>query len=307
MKNACLAGLIAAALAAGCSSGGSPDSGAITSCADPVLEVYFDPMYSAYDGVHPFQIPAIVSGVSSGAIQWYASDPSMVQLTPDPTLGGVIATTKASGTVQILPSAGGLCGESLLTITANTPEDWDAGYARYNLAPMPPPDAGLGAIFGPQNDGGAYIACAYCHGATATSGLFKDIAHTPEQAGGFSDAQLTNIITEGEVPGWSCNHDGGGHGGYGGEYDSSTGDAGYFDDSIVSYCEWTNFHHWPMQSPEQLTGVICYLRSLTPTPQNGSADFGGHGPGGPHGPTGGHGGSGGFGGSNGGSGGGTTG
>ncbi|HUB08888.1 MAG TPA: hypothetical protein VMB50_17905, partial [Myxococcales bacterium] len=199
MKNACLAGLIAAAFAAGCSSGGSPDSGAITSCPSPALEVYFNPMYSAYDGVHTFQIPAIVDGVSSGVVSWYASDPSMVALTPDPSIGGVVVTTKASGTVNILPSAGGLCGTAPLTITANTPDDWDAGYARYNLAPLPPPDAGLRSIFGPQNDGGSYIACTYCHGATA-DGPFKDVAHTPEQTGGFSDSDLAAIITQGTVP-----------------------------------------------------------------------------------------------------------
>jgi hypothetical protein len=30
-------------------------------------------------------------------------------------------------------------------------------------------------------------------------------------------------------------------------------------------------------TPEQLTGIICYLRSLTPSPQNGTSNFGGHG------------------------------
>jgi hypothetical protein len=30
---------------------------------------------------------------------------------------------------------------------------------------------------------------------------------------------------------------------------------------------------------EDLPGIICYLRSLTPTPQTGTSNFGGHGPG----------------------------
>ncbi|MHB8418614.1 MAG: hypothetical protein ACYDCL_11090 [Myxococcales bacterium] len=275
---ACSIAVAAGALAA-CSGGGAADSGAITSCADPALEVYFSPMYSANDGQHEFQIPSIVSGIQPSDIAWYASDPSMVSLTPDPTLGGVMITTKASGTVDILPLAGGLCGSSTLTITSNTPDDWQAGNERYNDGIDLRDGGRFGGLFGCDGGECNTIACTTCHGATAT-GPFQDVAHTPQQTGGFSDSDLDNIIRNGQVPGWSCNTDGGG--GYGpnaGKWSSSTPDAGYFDESIVKYCEWSTFHRWVMSDAE-LTGVICYLRSLTPTPQNGQADFGGHGPGG---------------------------
>ncbi len=299
--------LAAAATFAACSGSGASDAGAISSCADPTLEVYFSPMYSAYDGQHQFQIPSIVSGIQPTAIAWYASDTSKVSLTPDKTVGGVMITTKASGTVEILPSAGGLCGDSTLAITANTPDDWQAGNARYNDGIDLRDGGRFGGLYGCDGGECNTIACTTCHGATAT-GPFVDVAHTPQQTGGFSDSDLGNIIRNGEVPGWSCYPDGGGgYGPYAGMWAGSAPDAGYFDDSIVPYCQWSHFHRWVM-SDSELTGVICYLRSLTPAPQAGKADFGGHGPGGPGhgGPGGGGGGStGGGGGSS--SGGGTTG
>jgi hypothetical protein len=85
---------------------------------------------------------------------------------------------------------------------------------------------------------------------------FNDVAHTPEQAGGFSDVQLLDIIQQGEVP-----------------------DGGYFDTSLVSYKVWQGFHRWNLTPAEQ-TGIVVYLRSLVPTAQSGTANFGGNGPGG---------------------------
>ena len=44
-------------------------------------------MYSAYDGVHMFQLPAVVNGIDPTQVEidWSASDPSIVALEPDPT------------------------------------------------------------------------------------------------------------------------------------------------------------------------------------------------------------------------------
>ena len=99
-------------------------------------------------------------------------------------------------------------------------------------------------------------ACTNCHGDNA-NGPFKDVAHTPEQTGGFSDDQLVGIFTQGNVP-----------------------DGGYFDESIVPYQAWTRFHQWDM-TDDEAKGVVVYLRSLTPEDQNGSANFGGKRDGGP--------------------------
>ena len=254
---------------AACGSSGGSDGGSGPNCSGGnVLEVYFDPMYSANDGVHTFQIPAIVGGVEAQAVAWYSSDPTVVDLTPNPALGGVMITTKKAGTVTITANAGNVCGTSVLTITSNTEDDWDAGYWRYNDGITL--DGGNRSLFsGPDGGENTMIECTTCHGPTA-NGPFSDVAHTPEQTGGFSDSDLTNIITMGQVPGWTCTGSGRN------ATSSESGDAGYFDESIVPYCEWQGFHQWSM-TPEQLTGIICYLRSLTPVPQDGTSNFGGHG------------------------------
>jgi hypothetical protein len=236
----------------GSTAGEIADAAAPTGCPKSALTILFSPMYSAYDGVHTFQIPAVVNGLDPTAItiDWSASDPTMVKLEPDPTTGGVMITTQKSGTVSIIANAGSLCGASLLTITAATPQDWTDGSNRYNdgvvVNRLPRP--GGGGMAG--GDGGtAEAACTNCHGDTA-SGPFKTVQHTPEQTGGFSDTDLTNIFEKGVVP---------------------TG--GYFDTSIVSYAEWQGFHKWDVGDSPQ--GVVVYLRSLTPAAQTGEANFGG--------------------------------
>ncbi len=233
-------------------------------CASPVIEIAFAPMFSAFDGVHTFQVPAIVDGIMGAAVVWSSSDPTMVDLQPDAKTGGVLITVQKAGAVDIIASAGNLCGSSKLTITAGTPEEWEAGNQRYNngivLQPGRPPGAGGG---GPRADGGGggdggpsrEVACTNCHGPTA-NGPFKTVAHTPQQAGGFSDSDLTSIVTKGVIP-----------------------EGGYFDPTIVPYEQWQRFHRWDM-TPEAMRGMLLYLRSLTPAPQTGSSNFGGRGDGG---------------------------
>ncbi len=229
-------------------------------------------MYSAFDGVHTFQVPAVVNGLDASqiTINWSASDPSMVKLETDPTTGGVMITTQKAGKVSIIASAGGLCGSSLLTISAATPQDWMDGSSRYNngvvinriprTGGMRPGAGGAGGAGGASaasagaggTGGGAsatQAACTNCHGDTA-SGPFKTVQHTPEQTGGFSDAELIGIFQNGTVP---------------------TG--GYFDASIVSYMEWQSFHKWDVGDTPQ--NMVVYLRSLTPAAQTGMANFGG--------------------------------
>jgi hypothetical protein len=107
-------------------------------------------------------------------------------------------------------------------------------------------------------------ACTNCHGPTATDSVFKTVSHTPEQTAGFSDTDLQNIILNGQVP-----------------------DGGYFDPSVVlPNCEagancatfarniWHSFHRWADITPDELPGVICYLRSLAPQSQSGMSNFG---------------------------------
>jgi hypothetical protein len=233
-------------------------------CPKSALTILFSPMYSAYDGTHTFQIPAVVNGLdpSQITINWSASDPSMVKLESDPTTGGVMITTRKAGKVSIIASAGTLCGASLLTITAATPTDWADGSMRYNdgvvINRIPrtggPGGMGVGGAgsAGTAGGGGASAtdaACTNCHGDTA-AGPYKTVQHTPEQTGGFSDADLINIFQNGTVP---------------------TG--GYFDATIVPYAQWQSFHKWNVGDTPQ--NMVVYLRALTPAAQTGSANFGG--------------------------------
>jgi hypothetical protein len=226
------------------SDAGAPAAG----CPANALEILFPHMYSAYDGVHTFQIPAVVNGLDPTEVEitWSTSDPTMVSLDLDPSTGGVMITTRKAGTAMIYANAGGLCGSAPIDITAATPDQWTAGSMRYNSGVI---INSLGQTFRPA-DGGVEAECTSCHGATATNGPFKTVEHTPEQTGGFSDADLINIFQNGMVP---------------------TG--GYFDASIVSYQMWQAFHRWNVGDNAQ--GVVVYLRSLVPAAQMGSSNFGG--------------------------------
>jgi hypothetical protein len=227
--------------------GGSASHSSSTSCTSKGLQVVFNPMYMGYDGTHTFQVPALVKNAKPTDVTWSASDESMVSLAPDPTTGGIMITSMAAGNVTITAEANGQCGTSELTITAAAEaDDWHDGAVRYNdgidLRPLP----GMGIM-----SGNKMAACTNCHGETAQNGPFNDVSHTPEQTGGFSDADLDAIIRQGVVP-----------------------PGGYFDTSIVSMDMWHSFHQWQM-TDEELRGLVVYLRSLTPVPQMGKANFGG--------------------------------
>jgi cytochrome c551/c552 len=258
----------------GSGTGTGGDAAAAAACTSNFLTVSFAPMYSAVipgDTTHTFQIPAIVTGINAAGVAqttWSASNNS-VSLAADPTTGGILITmspTGTAGTVTITANAGGgLCGQSTLNITSATLADWQAGSDRYNngvaLSGLGPSGAG-----GPQPDGGAVFACTDCHAPKGTDAGpgFNDVAHTPEQTGGYSDEQLLGIVQSGEVPGWSTDA-------------GPAADAGYFDTSIVPYRQWHRFHQWGLTTAEQ-KGIVVYLRSLTPAAQTGTSNFGGFGP-----------------------------
>jgi hypothetical protein len=261
-----LIGCVVALVAAGCGSstpapgGGTTPPAAVGSCANNQLAFLFPALYSAYDGVHTFQIPEVIEGFNTAAnaasVTWSSSDPSMVDLTPgwSDKLGvtGVLIQTRKAGTVTIVASVGGLCGSAPLTIAAADPTDWMIGSARYNNGmSLTRGGPGMGGLR--PTDGGIEAACTSCHGDTATNGPFKTVSHTPEQIGGFSDEQVTNIFRNGMFP--------------------SPDD---FDTTVqgLTLQMWERFHHWAV-TDEQSKGVVVYLRSLTPTAQTGAANFGG--------------------------------
>ena len=222
-------------------------------CSTPTgLQLVFSPMYSAVipgDDTHTFAVPVIVNGATGDAVTWRTSDPTAVRIDPDALTGGVLLTMLSTATassarapVTITANTKSACGTSTLTITPGTTDEWNAGEARYND--------------GVPVDGGLRAACSDCHAPHADAGhAFNDIAHTPEQTGGFSDTQLVNIIQNAEIP-----------------------DGGYFDPTIVSYLQWRAFHQWNLTAAEK-TGLVLYLRSLVPTAQTGTSNFGGSGSG----------------------------
>jgi hypothetical protein len=242
------------------SSGGNHASPCTTviKCDSPALGIVFTPMYSAYipgDNTHTFKIPAVVNGIEDqSVVTWGVSDPSAVSCENDPTTGGVMITVQKAENVTIVAQAGGLCASSPLNVTSATDSDWQAGNSRYNSGV--PLYLGCIGLSHHMPEGGcpdAGPACTACHGATATSSYgFNDVAHTPEQTGGFSDQDLMDIIVNGQVP-----------------------EGGYFDPSIVPYDLWTRFHNWSDIQADTQRGMVVYLRSLEPTAQNGSVDFGG--------------------------------
>ena len=95
-------------------------------------------------------------------------------------------------------------------------------------------------------------ACTNCHGTMSNGMLFgmtvfMDVQHTPEQTGGFSEDDLTNVFVHGTVP-----------------------PGGYFDDTITNYCIWNQIHTWTdIDTPDKQRGMRAYLRSLTPMEQVG--------------------------------------
>jgi hypothetical protein len=265
-RSRCCSAVFLALVLAACSSGSKdPAPGSSAACTMNELQILFTPMFSAYDGgTHPFKIPAVVDNIDPAVVKWSASDPAMVDIVNDATVGGVMISPRNSGTVSIVATAGAQCGTSLLTITAATPEDWTLGSMRYNNGVVL-----TGTVGGRQNPDAAVqkdVACTNCHGDTATANQYRTVSHTPEQTGGFSDEDLLNIFTKGMVP-----------------------IGGYFDTSVVQYSTWRQFHNWQM-SPQESKGIIVYLRSLTPQAQTGKrGDFGRRGDGGavpPPGPVG---------------------
>src|SRR5580658_8093098 len=259
-------------------------------CPTPTVQIDFSPMYSAFvpgSTTHTFQIPAVTDDGNSAT--WSLSDSTQAQLVPQTfgDLPGVMITVEGVGTgttgevTVYATESDGSCGAAVLGITSSTEDDWQIGNARYNdgvsLSLARPDGGGGGGVgAGPRTaDGGSFFerdggtACTNCHGVTATTGPFRNVSHTPEQTGGFSDTDLIQIITKGEIP-----------------------DGGYFDPTVINTAcdggaactqaalnEWHSFHQWADITSDQYPGIVVYLRSLQPEQQNGSpaANFGGVG------------------------------
>jgi cytochrome c553 len=244
------------------------------SCANPTVPIVFSPMYSAYIPGSTSQVFQVPASTRDGQFAvWSLSDPTQASLAPQAlsvTRAGVVITTTGGGgdagpdassfaVTVVANKSDGTCGAATLAVTLNTQADWTIGQMRYQSNGI---------------DGGA-TACTTCHGPTATAVVFKDVQRTPEQTAGFSDSDLAGIILNGTVP-------------IGGYFDPSVldalqgatcDDAGTTLEAANSTCfrnaynAWQGFHKWTDVTPSELTGLICYLRSLAPESIDGGGDF----------------------------------
>jgi len=205
-------------------------------------------MYSAFDGVHTFKLPARVEGATVELSGWVAVPSSAVLFEEDPdSSGGVMITVLAAGEITIGAMTGDMLlgGAATLHVMQATDAEWMTGEARYdngvdyvmpnvsftdlldpNYVPPPTPDD---------------LACNNCH----TSGAkYLEIQHTPTQIAYISDSDLITIFTKGMKP---------------------AGVAWSLLPPELQYL-YPEFHTWEASMEEQ-NALIVYLRSLTPTPQ----------------------------------------
>ena len=239
-------------------------------CANPTLTVAFNPGYSAYipASMHAFQIPLGVKELpTTAAVTWTASDTGKVAFSngtvdfgKDTPIANTMVTTQGAGDVTIVATSGGQCGSTTLHITAATDDDWTIGSERYNNGTLLMRTTNRGLTTAVAQDGGTQVQCTSCHGPTATASTFTTVEHTPEQTGGFSDEELTGIFEMATIP-----------------------VGGYFDPSVIcgmarnctatrAQQTYATFHAWNV-TPDQAKGLVVYLRSLTPAPQTGVANF----------------------------------
>jgi hypothetical protein len=236
--------------AAGCGSKGGPasssDGGGLGNFTS-TLSLFFNPMYSGYDGMHTYQIPVTIdnAGETIPNVRWSASDPSMVDIAATSDPNTVMITTKKAGSVRIIAQTDTAIGIAPLTIAAYTPDQWTMGQTRYTSGT---PTSLRGQL---TSDGGAdkYVQCTSCHGDSPMS---LAVQHTPEQTGGFTDDELKNIFLHGQIP------------------------AADLTVLNITADDFASFHQWSVGSDAEANGLLAYLRSLTPKDQ-GPLNFGGRG------------------------------
>jgi hypothetical protein len=153
-------------------------------------------------------------------------------------------TMKGAGNVTIYAKAGSLRASATLTITQATPDQWEAGKARYNdgIVWKPGMHDGPGGQDNPDPQR-KLLACTNCHAGQGGA----DVEHTPTQTGGYSDDDLVNIFTKGIKPDGVPNR-------------------------VMPFEKWHQIHQWQMTDVER-DGLVVYLRALPPKSQ-GPVDFG---------------------------------
>jgi hypothetical protein len=269
LRNAAKTMLLCAAIA-GC--GGSDDAKAPEGTLRANL-IQFTPMHSAFGGAQNYSLTPFVPSadpaskdsdpVMAATIKWNV-DGAFAKQDPFAEIPGAIKlTTKKTGTTTVsltatTASGAKVRGESKLTITPASDEEWAKGDMRYsggaNIdframfggAMMMPGGPGVcGLPFNIMAMLPKDASCTNCHNTSASA---IAVEHTPTQTAGYSDEQLVSIFTQGQKP------------------------AGYQFNSVFLKmlpqpdCVYAMFHTWQIDE-ETKKGIILKLRSIEPKKQ----------------------------------------
>ena len=156
-------------------------------------------MYSAFDGVQTFKVPARVEGATVELSGWVAVPSSAVLFEADPDAdAGVMITVLAAGEITIgaMTSDMLLGGAATLHVMQATETAWMTGEARYdNGVDYVMPNISFADLLDPNYvppETPDDLACNNCH----TSGAkYLEIQHTPTQIAYISDTDLLTIFT----------------------------------------------------------------------------------------------------------------
>lgn len=288
-----MAALVAGCVAMGCGSdsnedpgtGGKGDGGSSDELdgggggGNNALKLTFSPMYSAYDGEHPFKLPVKVVG-ATGKLKVTTSPDGFVD--SDPSTDGVMLTMRKAGkTMVTIADEAGNTGSAELNVTQATPADYELGKTRYNSGieafTLPEggfmlpeggfpeggfPEGGIGITRNPES------ACTFCHrpdgaggpSSSADGGMIMiDVEHTPQQTGGYSDEDIIKIFSEGVKPAGSPFR--------------VLPDIMIPGRGSIAAGIYMMIHKWNVEDSVK-KGIVTYLRGLEPKAQ-GAIDFGG--------------------------------
>jgi len=225
------------------------------------LDVVFPNAYTAFDGEHDFSVPFRVQDTQVALADWFSIPADAVTFDEDPERvdnedgpGVIVTIANYYPEITIGAQSGMLGGTGVLKVTQATPEEWAAGLARYDNGieyelPELTPEEFAKLLLDPEYEIPApepNTSCITCH---STGAKYFEIQHTPTQAARFSDEELTNILSMGMKPegiGFRILPD--------------------MLGSKTNFEIYGEMHRWD-GTPEEIKGLLVYLRSLPPTGQ----------------------------------------
>jgi hypothetical protein len=255
---------------AGHSAGGTGGTAGGAPGSQHISLMQFSRLYSAYDGVHTFQLTPRVPRaelpssdsdfIDASTLHWTVDDDFVSMEAYADAPDAVLLTTKKAGATFVRVSTTGANGQQLedevaLAISRASDQQWQAGEMRYSHGMAV--NWAIGAA--PGTTGAVCVLpadtlmalpkqsdCAGCHSANSQLGV---PVYTPEQTAGLSDDQLVVIFTLGSRPMGST----------------------FVTPFLVNTapenadCLYRSFHTWEIEDDVKI-GMVWVLRSLQPKP-----------------------------------------